>query len=606
MAGLSATADTDMDRFARLVSRLLKVPVALVSLVESDRQVFPGMVGLDVRETSLTHSFCQHVVITGNPLIIRDARKDPRESDPPQANGVGVAAYAGMPLTDQEGNVLGSLCAIDHRPRKWTRAQLADLADLAAACGAELRLRIATERIRHAKLSVERAHTLAEESSDAARRAWRQARAGWDHAELLLRASQAMARCATEAEIRERLRTLFSIDAGPAHVELLVADEEGLRRMPGAGVPGVAYSRAADPERIPLRAASPSARALSRRRPVLVPDREAMSGYAPEAAAAFHALKLSSALCLPVFGSQEGPLGVLAVGWREPHQPTVTEQAEFTAVAGYIGQALERAKYIEQRTSAARQLQAAMLTELPAPPGLELAALYLPANDGEMVGGDWYDAYHLPSAEPGGLRPVMVTVGDIIGHDIRAASLMGQMRSMLRQATLDHIDQGPSAALGALDRACAVLPVETGGTVVHARLDPGPDGWRLTWSNAGHPAPLLLDPDDGIQMLDGHDVMLYPGLDTPNRCDLVRSLPEGSVLLLHTDGLTERRGLSLDHATDLAAELLITGMDLPLPDLLVKIAGGVHDTPAEDDIVLLAVRVRDQRAEPEEGGSTAF
>jgi len=562
------------------------------------------MVGLDVRETPLTSSFCQHVVATGEPLIIRDARKDRSEPDPPLANGIGVAAYAGMPLTDQEGNVLGSLCAIDHRPRKWTRAQLADLADLAAACGAELRLRIASERVRHAKLSVERAHTLAEESSEAARRAWRQARAGWDQAELLLRASQAMARCSTEAEVRERLRTLFRIDGGPSHVELLVADDEGLRRMPGQGVPGVAYPRAADPDRIPLRAASPSARALSRRRPVLIPDPGAMEGYAPAATAAFSALDLSSALCLPVAGTQDSPLGVLSVGWRRPHRPSDAEQAAFTAVAGYIGQALERAAYIEQRTSAARQLQAAMLTDLPAPPGLELAALYLPAADGEMVGGDWYDAYHLPSAEPDGGRPVMVTVGDIIGHDIRAASLMGQMRSMLRQATLDHAGQGPAAALTALDRACAVLPMETGGTIVHARLDPGPDGWRLSWSNAGHPAPLLLDPDGGIHLLEGNDVMLYPGLETPLRRDHTRPLPEGSVLLLHTDGLTERRGTCVDQATTLAADLLAAGMDLPLPDLLGKIASGVHETPAEDDIVLLGVRVRS--APPRDLGDNPF
>ncbi|MFI5593935.1 GAF domain-containing protein [Amycolatopsis sp. NPDC051758] len=145
--GLSAAPDAGMDRFARLVTSVLEVPVALVSLVEPGRQVFPGMNGLAepwarARQTPLTHSMCRHVVLSREPLILPDAREDELTCANLAIEDLGVVGYAGMPLTDADGHVLGSLCAIDTEPHAWTARELQDLADLAAACSAELRLRI--------------------------------------------------------------------------------------------------------------------------------------------------------------------------------------------------------------------------------------------------------------------------------------------------------------------------------------------------------------------------------------------------------------------------------------------------------------------------------
>ena len=139
-----------------MVAGRLRVPVALVSLVEADRQVFPGLVGLAEpwatrRQTPLSHSLCQHVVATGHPLVLADARSDERTCTSLAIGDLGVVAYAGMPLTDSDGHVLGSLCAIDTEPREWSDQELADLADLTEACGTELRLRIATYVARHAQ-----------------------------------------------------------------------------------------------------------------------------------------------------------------------------------------------------------------------------------------------------------------------------------------------------------------------------------------------------------------------------------------------------------------------------------------------------------------------
>jgi hypothetical protein len=94
------------------------------------------------RSTPLTHSFCQYVVTSAEPLIVPDAREHPLLRDNRGVHDLGVVAYAGMPLTDETGDVLGSLCAIDIRPRQWTDDELTALRDLADACSTELRLRL--------------------------------------------------------------------------------------------------------------------------------------------------------------------------------------------------------------------------------------------------------------------------------------------------------------------------------------------------------------------------------------------------------------------------------------------------------------------------------
>ncbi len=140
-----ATADAAFDRLTRLATRVLGVPVALVSLVDVDRQIFKGAVGLGEpwmsrRETPLSHSFCQHVVASSEPLIIEDARDHPLVRDNLAIPDLGVVAYAGIPLITADGHVLGSFCAIDHEPRDWTESDLATLRDLAAAATTEIEM----------------------------------------------------------------------------------------------------------------------------------------------------------------------------------------------------------------------------------------------------------------------------------------------------------------------------------------------------------------------------------------------------------------------------------------------------------------------------------
>ncbi len=163
---LDTPAEEAFDRLARLTTRMLHVPVALVSLVDRDRQFFKSCVGLpapwcDARQTPLTYSFCIHVVATGEPLVIDDAHKHPVLKENLAVDQLHVVAYAGYPLKTPSGDILGTLCAIDTQPRQWTEEDLFILKDLAASVMTEIELRATHELEGQARAS-EAARTEAE------------------------------------------------------------------------------------------------------------------------------------------------------------------------------------------------------------------------------------------------------------------------------------------------------------------------------------------------------------------------------------------------------------------------------------------------------------
>jgi GAF domain-containing protein len=145
---LDSGASPEFDRLARLAAKVLDAPVALVSLVDEDRQYFKSCIGLPEpwatsRETPLTHSFCQHAVASREPLVVEDAREHEVLRDNLAIRDIGVIAYAGIPLIDRGGQPLGSLCVIDSRPRHWTPDQVDLLRDIAASVVTEISLRVA-------------------------------------------------------------------------------------------------------------------------------------------------------------------------------------------------------------------------------------------------------------------------------------------------------------------------------------------------------------------------------------------------------------------------------------------------------------------------------
>jgi GAF domain-containing protein len=150
---LDTPPEESFDRLTRLASRILRVPVSLISLVDADRQFFKSQIGLPApydrtRETPLTHSFCQHVVTNEDVLLVRDAKADSRVRGNLAVRDLGVVAYLGVPLGMPDGSVLGSLCAIDCEDRDWEPEDISALRDLAQIVMDEIALRLETAKQR--------------------------------------------------------------------------------------------------------------------------------------------------------------------------------------------------------------------------------------------------------------------------------------------------------------------------------------------------------------------------------------------------------------------------------------------------------------------------
>ncbi|MFB6598221.1 SpoIIE family protein phosphatase [Streptomyces diastaticus] len=579
-AGLSSAPDEGMDRFARLAAGIADVPVALVCVAGAEHLSFPGLAGLGAPWSKLRKTgLCAEVVSAGR-LVVPDARTDPRTRDEAVIDELSVAGYAGLPLVDDDGVVLGSLCAIDHRPHEWPDHVVDALTDLAEACAAEIRLRIVTRRVEEAR--GETAALLA-------------------RSDLVRRASEVLADTTGVDQVRHQVGELITGDLQASFAGISLEQE----RTPwdateGRWPDGTVQDLAVDPVVTPW----PTGRAAREKRTVTVHGAEAVRvGYGAEAADRWERLGFASMVCVPLTGTRR-VIGALAVSWRRAHEPDLGELAVLTATAAYAARALERALFIDERIDVARQLQDAMLTELPQVEGLELAGLYRPAAARDRVGGDWYDAYGLLPAEGASGGPTLAaTIGDITGHDIRAATLMGQARSMLRQADHDHPGLGPAAAVEALHHSTTTLDLGLTGTLVHAHLTPRTHGgWELLWTNAGHPPPLLAVPGTPCRLLTGHDMMLYPGLDEGWH-EHRQPLPPGSTLLLYTDGLVERRGEDIEAGVERLGAFLTEGADLPLERLTGELTHRMAGEEPGDDVALLALRVPlDAPAPPDPAG----
>lgn len=139
---LDSDPEPVFDHITRLLSRLLDVPIALVSLVDSDRQWFKSVVGLPVRETPREYAFCAHAILGRGAFVVEDAQRDARFADNPLVTGTpNIRFYAGVPLRTSEGHALGTLCAIDSRPRHLSPEQEQILSDLAELVNREIGLR---------------------------------------------------------------------------------------------------------------------------------------------------------------------------------------------------------------------------------------------------------------------------------------------------------------------------------------------------------------------------------------------------------------------------------------------------------------------------------
>ncbi|SCL32472.1 Serine phosphatase RsbU, regulator of sigma subunit [Micromonospora pallida] len=282
-----------------------------------------------------------------------------------------------------------------------------------------------------------------------------------------------------------------------------------------------------------------------------------------------------SLLGVPIVARDE-LLGVLHVGTLTPRRFTPDDVRLLELVADRVRLALPaRANSLDQ--AAALALQRSLIpAELPEIPGLELAGRYVPGH-ASGVGGDWYDVFSLPSGWLG------VVVGDVSGHGLQSAVVMGRVRSALRAYAL--VCDDPAEALTLLNRK--VVHFEAGSLTTALYLMISPDGSTLLASLAGHPRPVLAIPGQPNTLLPAHvDPPLGTSRHVPRHATRI-DFPPGAILVSYTDGLVERR----DEVFDVGVARLMAAIPSASADSVCRTVMATLDVehPA-DDIALLAIR----------------
>jgi serine phosphatase RsbU (regulator of sigma subunit) len=324
---------------------------------------------------------------------------------------------------------------------------------------------------------------------------------------------------------------------------------------------------------------SPAVRAWHGGKPVFFGDPEALDAQFPHLAAARTDAGIGSCLAAPLIAAGK-VTGVLAVTWTEPRQLSPAQQQFLAAVAGYAAQALERARLFEAEYTVAHELQRSLLPQVPAAlPGVSIGTGYRPAEPGYDVGGDWYDVFELADGKIG------CAAGDVVGHDLQAAVAMGRLQLLLRHAASSGGD--PASVLSELDAACPAITGTDFVTIAYAEYDPASQ--TLTYACAGHPPPLLADGRTVSYLDDGRSGPV--GLGGPRSQASVR-VPRGSILVLYTDGLVERREEPIDVGL---GRLAAAAADIPGADPQ-NLCNGllqtmVHGRVLADDVAVVCMRL---------------
>lgn len=572
---LDTSAEEPFDRLARLASVLLDAPFAFVTIVDRTRSFWKSCIGVEAtepadRQNKVEESFCQYVIATEEPLIVGDAAADPRTAGNPSIEAMGVAAWAGFPLLATNGQVLGTFCVVDTVVREWTERDRTVLETLAAAASGEVALRTAvataTTATAAARSSQGRLAFLAAVSDLLAGRSDAEDAVG-ALAHLLVPFLADWAVITVVDDVTHERRDLGRGHRDPAMLAAL--DRYVALHDPSETSPIPTAIRTGEP--VIIEAVDD---ALVQRSLPHPEARDALAELAPEAVAVFP---------LQGRGHPFGAIALYNTAGRGRH--TGEELRIGHEMARRAGALLENVRLHNQQRLLAETLQRSLLSPPPVVDGLDVAVRYLPAA-GNRVGGDWYDVYEQPDGS------TVLVIGDVVGHDLQAIAVMGQLRTMTRSIGYDRM-ASPAELLSRVDDAIRGLAVHSLCTAIVVRLDPAArtdEGVPFTWSCAGHPPPLLVRSGGAAVALDAAPELLLGVRPQATRTDHTAVLPPGATLLLTTDGLFERRHLAFEDALDRLRRTLSGLADRPIEELCEKLLTDIGVHSGEDDIALIAVR----------------
>jgi PAS domain S-box-containing protein len=276
-----------------------------------------------------------------------------------------------------------------------------------------------------------------------------------------------------------------------------------------------------------------------------------------------------------------GARAAVCLRFGERHPFPEEERTFLITCAAQAGQALERARLYERERKVALTLQQSLLAgDPPSDPRFTVATHYSPAEKSLEVGGDWHDAFVVDEDR------LAVVVGDVVGRGLGAASAMGQLRSAVRALAAAQLP--PGSLLERLSAFVDQTDVGRVATVVYAEIDLS-EG-RLTYVCAGHPPPVLLQPEEAPRLLwDGRSPPLGIAVEKP-RAEGQLTLRPGARLLLFSDGLVERRDRLLDDGLAQVMAQADVRRDSPPSRLVEELPPEVlAGAPSDDDVCLLCL-----------------
>ncbi|MHA3700913.1 SpoIIE family protein phosphatase [Jatrophihabitans sp. YIM 134969] len=356
--------------------------------------------------------------------------------------------------------------------------------------------------------------------------------------ELLVRLGPALAAARTPDDVARVLSTVTCTGLGAVAVRVSVVERDRrhlttLSMTHGFGSPGATRHDLLDD-------GLPSCLVARRGNPLFLPTRTAVENAVPALASAPYAESVEAVAAVPLLVDGV-TTGVVTVVWDEPHELGPDERATLTAIASFASVALQRATLAAEHRATADVLQATLLPHsLPDLEGIDIAAVYRPLGQAPDVGGDWYDAFVLPSGN------LHLVIGDVAGHGTSAARTMGKIRYSARAYAVGGC--GPAEVLA---RTNALLR-HHGPDLLASMLCVEYDPVRrvAVVADAGHMPALAVATDGTARFLDGPVGPMLGATDAHGYATTTHVVAPGETVLLYTDGLVERRDVDLDDSLD--------------------------------------------------------
>lgn len=365
-----------------------------------------------------------------------------------------------------------------------------------------------------------------------------------------------------------------------AHTGLWLLDA-GRRRMALVSAGGALPETTATFDDIPVDTPIPAGAATAGET-VVVADLIACRRDFPSMVPALAAHGCQATGAAPVVRSDGVVIGALGVSWPAPLQDEQVTAAALESAAALVAGSVERVRSRDAERTVAEGLQDRLLRVDLRDCRAAVAVRYQPANRDLYVGGDWYDAFALDQGRVG------LAVGDVVGHGVRAAATMAELRSAM--AGVAMVDGRPESMLGILDRVARRRRDAAGTTVFYGVLEV--EDRALSYVTAGHPPAVVAAPDGSVELLDDGRSWPLATRESDRPPWVGRTLLAGGrVLVLFTDGLVERRHESLDAGLDRLRLVLGDRAHLPTALLADEVVEALTGDGHDDDVALLALRL---------------